>query len=85
VVLTTLWSGQRGSNPRHQAWEACTLPTELCPRHIQINNKTLACQGIYLFFQYFLVASDTAGRESKRALSDEFSPVFIHETVNHFR
>ena len=25
------WSGQRGSNPRHQAWEACTLPTELCP------------------------------------------------------
>ncbi len=25
------WSGQRGSNPRHQAWEACTLPAELCP------------------------------------------------------
>ena len=25
------WSGQRDSNPRHQAWEACTLPTELCP------------------------------------------------------
>jgi hypothetical protein len=26
-----LWSGQRDSNSRHQAWEACTLPTELCP------------------------------------------------------
>jgi hypothetical protein len=25
------WSGQRDSNSRHQAWEACTLPTELCP------------------------------------------------------
>src|SRR5689334_20216776 len=25
------WSGQRDSNPRHQAWEACTLPAELCP------------------------------------------------------
>ena len=25
------WSGRRDSNPRHQAWEACTLPTELRP------------------------------------------------------
>ena len=25
------WSGQRVSNPRPQAWEACALPTELCP------------------------------------------------------
>jgi hypothetical protein len=25
------YSGKRGSNPRHQAWEACTLPTELFP------------------------------------------------------
>src|SRR5262245_29117395 len=25
------WSGQRGSNPRPQAWEARALPTELCP------------------------------------------------------
>ena len=24
-------SGKRDSNPRHQAWEACTLPTELFP------------------------------------------------------
>ncbi len=25
-------SGRRDSNPRHQAWEACTLPTELLPQ-----------------------------------------------------
>jgi hypothetical protein len=25
------WSGTRGSNPRHPAWEAGTLPTELVP------------------------------------------------------
>src|SRR3989442_13669889 len=25
------WSGQRESNPRHRAWEARTLPAELCP------------------------------------------------------
>ena len=25
-------SGQRDSNPRHSAWEADALPTELCPR-----------------------------------------------------
>src|SRR5690349_7155763 len=25
------WSGQRGSNPRHPAWEADALPAELCP------------------------------------------------------
>jgi hypothetical protein len=31
VHLNFLWSGKRGSNPRHQAWEACTLPTELFP------------------------------------------------------
>ena len=29
------WSGQRDSNPRHQAWEACTLPAELCPLNAQ--------------------------------------------------
>ncbi len=29
------WSGQRDSNPRHQAWEACTLPAELCPLIIE--------------------------------------------------
>lgn len=27
-----LSSGRRGSNPRHQPWKGCTLPTELLPR-----------------------------------------------------
>jgi hypothetical protein len=26
VVVEKDWSGRRGSNPRHQAWEACVLP-----------------------------------------------------------
>src|SRR5215212_1464562 len=26
-------SGRRGSNPRHSAWKADALPTELLPRH----------------------------------------------------
>ncbi len=34
------WSGQRGSNPRLQAWEACTLPTELCPHPSFLYQKT---------------------------------------------
>ena len=25
------WSGRRGSNPRHQPWQGCTLPAELLP------------------------------------------------------
>ena len=31
VALKRKWSGTRGSNPRHPAWEAGTLPTELVP------------------------------------------------------
>src|SRR5688572_17289313 len=29
-------SGRRGSNPRHQAWKACALPTELLPRSFRL-------------------------------------------------
>ncbi len=32
VQAADLWSGVRDSNPRHLAWEANTLPTELTPR-----------------------------------------------------
>ena len=28
------WSGRRGSNPRHAAWKAAALPTELLPHRI---------------------------------------------------
>src|SRR5207245_262863 len=30
-TVRTTWSGRRESNPRHRAWEARTLPTELRP------------------------------------------------------
>ncbi len=30
-IMRGKWSGRRGSNPRHSAWEADTLPTELLP------------------------------------------------------
>jgi hypothetical protein len=33
------WSGQRGSNSRLQAWEACALPTELCPHSKSITTS----------------------------------------------
>ncbi len=29
--LMNIWSGKRGSNPRHSAWKADALPTELFP------------------------------------------------------
>ncbi len=31
-------SGKRDSNPRHQPWQGCALPTELFPRNLQIYN-----------------------------------------------
>ena len=51
VHLKFLWSGKRGSNPRHQAWEACTLPTELFPpykhnKRIEERNQEVFYQGL---------------------------------------
>jgi hypothetical protein len=44
-------SGRRDSNPRHSAWEADTLPTELRPR----TNKIITELGLNQeFFNYFL-------------------------------
>jgi hypothetical protein len=31
AVYLKIWSGKRGSNPRHSAWKADALPTELLP------------------------------------------------------
>ena len=36
------WSGRRDSNPRHSAWEADTLPTELLPLGTR-SNRAPAC------------------------------------------
>jgi histone H1-like nucleoprotein HC2 len=33
------WSGRRGSNPRHSAWKADALPTELLPRVSQSTRR----------------------------------------------
>ena len=30
-----IWSGRRDSNPRHQPWQGCTLPTELRPHKLK--------------------------------------------------
>jgi hypothetical protein len=43
------WSGQRDSNPRHQAWEACTLPAELCPLNAQQVYLINSCRNVKAF------------------------------------
>ena len=43
------WSGQRDSNPRHQAWEACTLPAELCPLNAQQVFLINSCRNVKAF------------------------------------
>ncbi len=40
-AVAATWSGQRGSNPRPQAWEACALPTELHPLSIPEKSKII--------------------------------------------
>ncbi len=32
LLPSRLWSGKRDSNPRHQPWQGCALPTELFPQ-----------------------------------------------------
>jgi hypothetical protein len=36
------WSGRRDSNPRHQPWQGCTLPTELRPHRLATRKTTKA-------------------------------------------
>ena len=40
--MLEIWSGTRGSNPRHPAWEAGTLPTELVPQIGPLSNPQRA-------------------------------------------
>ena len=35
-----LVSGQRDSNARHQPWQGCALPTELCPQIKTLQDNT---------------------------------------------
>jgi hypothetical protein len=36
-----VWSGRRGSNPRHSAWKADALPTELLPPTVTLTGSAL--------------------------------------------
>ena len=37
--IASEWSGRRGSNPRHAAWKAAALPTELLPHRIVLGRE----------------------------------------------
>jgi hypothetical protein len=39
-----LWSGRRGSNSRHSAWEADALPTELLPHQSEFSDLNVFVQ-----------------------------------------
>ena len=40
------WSGRRDSNPRHQPWQGCTLPTELRPHKLTTTSVEDRCNGV---------------------------------------
>ena len=40
------WSGRRDSNPRHQPWQGCTLPTELRPHQLTTTSVEDRCNGV---------------------------------------
>ena len=47
-------SGKRDSNPRHPAWEASTLPTELLPPVIDFGSKDITFfENRMNFFPFF--------------------------------
>ena len=62
------WSGRRDSNPRHLAWEASTLPTELLPlsRPILAPGSSATC-GTRLTRGMPRTSSHTADRSSRPA------------------
>src|ERR1019366_8209170 len=45
-IALVLVSGERGSNPRPQAWEACALPTELPPHGTDITLPPLPLRAV---------------------------------------
>ena len=62
------WSGQRDSNSWHQAWEACTLPAELCPlfaHSLMIMTKSDGCQ----YISHFKLISALPGKSDGVAAS----------------
>src|SRR3989442_8835970 len=73
------WSGQRESNPRHRAWEARTLPAELCPLPTLESNtgsralSTIRARRLYGFSHLLLkrVAYEAAAQENVVAVQDD--------------
>ena len=51
-----MWSGTRDSNPRHPAWEAGTLPTELVPQHSAKSISSSICAARFKRTHYVLLA-----------------------------
>ena len=55
VEVAAVWSGQRDSNPRHQAWEACTLPLSYARKYKFLNDLQVSvscCRGPALPIRY---------------------------------
>jgi hypothetical protein len=63
-------SGRRGSNPRHQAWKACALPTELLPRETTTSRpEHFLCHSIIDFRSPLF---EHAGRSLRSRLSTRY-------------
>jgi hypothetical protein len=75
ALLKISWSGKRDSNPRHQPWQGCTLPTELFPLtstasanfsqrpgHCQATSATLQRQLTEGAWSVFLRRAEREGR-----------------------
>ena len=60
------WSGRRDSDPRHPAWEADTLPTELRPQKPQKHTvPRLKVKNIFKFNN--MIKRDKKRRDRSRA------------------
>ena len=70
MLALSLWSGRRDSNPRHPAWEAGTLPTELHPQ----SNSILGHNGHFVNRANCLIISVT----QKGGNDDESQHTGVH-------
>ena len=65
-------SGRRGSNPRHSAWKADALPTELLPHFFIVGNFTFAkVKIIFISCKYFLYFFKKSGESRIRTYEAE--------------
>src|SRR5687768_12795092 len=88
-------SGRRDSNPRHQPWQGCTLPTELLPQLVKtafaaaigchsVSGGINAVQGLICFRKIsFLADPGSLGLRSPPFLH-QFRPDRAHCTTSLF-